>query len=151
MSIHSLKAASTPAANAPPTSNSSSRSTRLRFVASSSPSPIPFHPYIPSLSLNPLPHLPSFSTPQTSSRKSASLWLCHLHNLVNIRLLKPQFDCLTLDATYDCGCAEEPTASSSTTVSGLKKNGDAGKGGGKGRVEGGKDGLTGVEMMKGGR
>ncbi|WVQ96176.1 hypothetical protein IAU59_003279 [Kwoniella sp. CBS 9459] len=45
--------------------------------------------------------------PQTSSRKSASLWLCHVHNLVNERLGKPEFDCLTLDATYDCGCGDE--------------------------------------------
>ncbi|EIW71700.1 hypothetical protein TREMEDRAFT_23431, partial [Tremella mesenterica DSM 1558] len=45
--------------------------------------------------------------PQTSSRKSASLWLCHIHNLVNARLGKPEFDCLTLDATYDCGCGDE--------------------------------------------
>ncbi|TXT13300.1 hypothetical protein VHUM_00667 [Vanrija humicola] len=42
--------------------------------------------------------------PQTSSRKSASLWLCSLHNMVNKRLGKPDFDCLTLDSTYDCGC-----------------------------------------------
>jgi len=45
--------------------------------------------------------------PQTSSRKSASLWLCHVHNLINARLGKPEFDCLTLDATYDCGCGDE--------------------------------------------
>ncbi|GHJ87926.1 hypothetical protein NliqN6_4328 [Naganishia liquefaciens] len=50
--------------------------------------------------------------PQTSSRKSASLWLCSIHNMVNARLGKPEFDCLTLDATYDCGCAEDdPPAS----------------------------------------
>ncbi|KAL7420754.1 hypothetical protein Q5752_004706 [Cryptotrichosporon argae] len=45
--------------------------------------------------------------PQTSSRKSASLWLCHVHNEVNARLGKPEFDCLTLDAAYDCGCGDE--------------------------------------------
>lgn len=45
--------------------------------------------------------------PQTSSRKAASLWLCHVHNLVNERLGKEEFDCLTLDSTYDCGCGEE--------------------------------------------
>ncbi|KAK6908930.1 hypothetical protein I203_102936 [Kwoniella mangroviensis CBS 8507] len=45
--------------------------------------------------------------PQTGSRKSASLWLCHVHNLVNERLGKPEFDCLTLDETYDCGCGDE--------------------------------------------
>ncbi|WVW86689.1 hypothetical protein I302_108743 [Kwoniella bestiolae CBS 10118] len=45
--------------------------------------------------------------PQTGSRKSASLWLCHVHNLVNERLGKSEFDCLTLDETYDCGCGDE--------------------------------------------
>jgi hypothetical protein len=34
------------------------------------------------------------------------MWLCHVHNLVNERLGKPEFDCLTLDATYDCGCGD---------------------------------------------
>ena len=44
---------------------------------------------------------------QTSSRKSASMWLCFVHNLINERLGKPEFDCLTLDETYDCGCGPE--------------------------------------------
>jgi len=51
--------------------------------------------------------------PQTSSRKAASLWLCHVHNQVNERLGKPEFDCLTLDATYDCGCGDEPVGAAS--------------------------------------
>jgi hypothetical protein len=51
--------------------------------------------------------------PQTSSRKSASLWLCHVHNQVNERLGKPEFDCLTLDATYDCGCGDEESGTKS--------------------------------------
>ncbi|KAF8589479.1 hypothetical protein K439DRAFT_1651574 [Ramaria rubella] len=46
--------------------------------------------------------------PQTSSRKAASLWLCHLHNEVNERLEKPPFDCANLDGTYDCGCGDDP-------------------------------------------
>ncbi|CDZ97779.1 Mitochondrial sulfhydryl oxidase involved in the biogenesis of cytosolic Fe/S proteins [Phaffia rhodozyma] len=70
--------------------------------------------------------------PQTSSRKSASLWLCSLHNMVNARLLKPAFDCETLDETYDCGCAEEDGQ--------LKSSGQ----------ESGKDTVTGIEMIKGG-
>lgn len=45
--------------------------------------------------------------PQTSSRKSASLWLCSMHNLVNARLGKEEFDCNMLEGTYDCGCGEE--------------------------------------------
>lgn len=35
------------------------------------------------------------------------MWLCHVHNLVNERLGKPEFDCLTLTETYDCGCGPE--------------------------------------------
>lgn len=46
--------------------------------------------------------------PQTSSRRAAALWLCSLHNLVNIRLEKPVFDCNDLDAEYDCGCGDPP-------------------------------------------
>ena len=34
--------------------------------------------------------------------------LCFLHNQVNARLVKPEFDCANLDATYDCGCGDEP-------------------------------------------
>ncbi|BGO92806.1 hypothetical protein NBRC10512_007925 [Rhodotorula toruloides] len=46
--------------------------------------------------------------PQTSSRGSASLYLCHLHNLVNLRLGKPEFDCgVNLRDVYDCGCADD--------------------------------------------
>ncbi|KAL1702820.1 ERV/ALR sulfhydryl oxidase domain-containing protein [Schizophyllum commune] len=46
--------------------------------------------------------------PQTSSRRSASLWLCDVHNTVNKRLRKPEFDCAHLDETYDCGCGDDP-------------------------------------------
>ncbi|GAA5995231.1 flavin-linked sulfhydryl oxidase [Rhodotorula paludigena] len=46
--------------------------------------------------------------PQTSSRASASLYLCHLHNLVNARLGKDEYDCGTnLRDVYDCGCGDE--------------------------------------------
>lgn len=45
---------------------------------------------------------------QTSSRRSAALWLCHVHNQVNARLKKPEFDCAHLDEEYDCGCGDEP-------------------------------------------
>ncbi|OWZ72867.1 hypothetical protein AYX14_01608 [Cryptococcus neoformans] len=54
--------------------------------------------------------------PQTSSRKSASLWLCHVHNQVNARLGKPEFDCLTLDETYDCGCGDDANMPSSVSI-----------------------------------
>ncbi|KAG8915578.1 hypothetical protein FRC01_003611 [Tulasnella sp. 417] len=68
--------------------------------------------------------------PQTSSRKTASLWLCYVHNLVNARLGKPEFDCLKLDETYDCGCGPE---GNSTSTVGPKR-----------------DEITGVEVVRGG-
>lgn len=46
--------------------------------------------------------------PQTSSRASLSNWACSVHNIVNIRLGKPEFDCSTLADVYKCGCADEP-------------------------------------------
>jgi len=69
--------------------------------------------------------------PQTSSRLSASAWLCFVHNHVNERLGKPIFDCAHLDDEYDCGCGDdsaEPTTSSTT-----------------------KDEMTGVDLIRGGR
>jgi len=46
-----------------------------------------------------------------------------VHNLINLRLGKEEFDCLTLDATYDCGCGDE------AVVTGLGKNVSEGIGG----------------------
>ncbi|KAF9281933.1 hypothetical protein BGZ68_006308 [Mortierella alpina] len=46
--------------------------------------------------------------PQTSSRASLSNWCCSVHNMVNKRLDKPDFDCSTLADVYKCGCADEP-------------------------------------------
>ncbi|KAG7529182.1 hypothetical protein FFLO_05769 [Filobasidium floriforme] len=51
--------------------------------------------------------------PQTSSRKAASVWLCSVHNLVNARLGKEEFDCNALEGTYDCGCGGEEEAGAS--------------------------------------
>lgn len=42
--------------------------------------------------------------------------LCFLHNQVNERLGKAEFDCANLDATYDCGCGDEPVGSSKTAT-----------------------------------
>jgi len=53
--------------------------------------------------------------PQTSSRRAASLWLCSVHNHVNERLGKEQFDCAHLDETYDCGCGDEPIGTTPPT------------------------------------
>ncbi|KAF8472793.1 ERV/ALR sulfhydryl oxidase domain-containing protein [Kalaharituber pfeilii] len=44
--------------------------------------------------------------PQTSSRDAASQWGCFVHNQVNERLGKPDFDCTTVTDTYKCGCAD---------------------------------------------
>ncbi|EJT96937.1 hypothetical protein DACRYDRAFT_25371 [Dacryopinax primogenitus] len=63
--------------------------------------------------------------PQTSSRRSASLWLCHVHNQVNKRLHKPEFDCSKLDETYDCGCGtdpDNPDDESTPLIEGLSKD-----------------------------
>ncbi|KAF8930659.1 hypothetical protein BGZ58_008105 [Dissophora ornata] len=45
--------------------------------------------------------------PQTSSRAALSNWACAVHNIVNARLGKPEFDCSTLADVYKCGCADE--------------------------------------------
>ncbi|KAK0559998.1 hypothetical protein OC844_004033 [Tilletia horrida] len=55
--------------------------------------------------------------PQTSSRMAASLWLCTVHNRVNARLGKKEFDCAKLDETYDCGCGDGPGAKNGTGTS----------------------------------
>lgn len=45
--------------------------------------------------------------PQTSSRQAAAGWACHVHNQVNKRLKKPEFNCNNLGDFYDCGCGDE--------------------------------------------
>ncbi|CEJ90098.1 hypothetical protein VHEMI05904 [[Torrubiella] hemipterigena] len=45
--------------------------------------------------------------PQTSNRNAAASWLCAMHNKVNVRLEKPQFDCNNLGDFYDCGCGDD--------------------------------------------
>ncbi|XP_027004296.2 FAD-linked sulfhydryl oxidase ALR [Tachysurus fulvidraco] len=41
--------------------------------------------------------------PDTSSRHHLSQWLCHLHNGINIRLGKPEFDCSKVDERWRDG------------------------------------------------
>src|SRR5690349_11299494 len=48
--------------------------------------------------------------PQTSSRASLSTCARSVHNIVNVRLGKPELDCSTLADVYECGCADEPIA-----------------------------------------
>ncbi|KAI1412518.1 ERV/ALR sulfhydryl oxidase domain-containing protein [Hypoxylon sp. FL1857] len=45
--------------------------------------------------------------PQVSSRNAAAGWACFVHNQVNERLKKPQFDCNDIGDFYDCGCGDE--------------------------------------------
>ncbi|KAJ0166659.1 FAD-linked sulfhydryl oxidase ERV2 [Colletotrichum tanaceti] len=45
--------------------------------------------------------------PQTSSRNAAAGWACFVHNEVNTRLKKDQFDCNKIGDFYDCGCGDE--------------------------------------------
>ncbi|KAF2405403.1 FAD-dependent thiol oxidase [Trichodelitschia bisporula] len=45
--------------------------------------------------------------PQVDGRNVAAGWGCHVHNVVNKRLKKPQFDCSKIGDFYDCGCADD--------------------------------------------
>ncbi|CUM63035.1 uncharacterized protein PRCAT00000597001 [Priceomyces carsonii] len=45
--------------------------------------------------------------PQVKSRKTAALWGCDIHNKVNARLDKPDYDCTTILEDYDCGCGDD--------------------------------------------
>jgi FAD-linked sulfhydryl oxidase len=63
--------------------------------------------------------------------------LCAIHNKVNKRLNKPDFDCTTLDGEYDCGCGDTPIKPSNDPMD-LEYNPS-------------KDDTTGAGMIKGGR
>ncbi|KAJ3879021.1 ERV/ALR sulfhydryl oxidase domain-containing protein [Lentinula edodes] len=79
--------------------------------------------------------------PQTSSRRAASLWLCAVHNEVNHRLHKPEFDCAHLDDEYDCGCGDAPINGVATNeVDPMDLEADPSK-----------DEVTGANLIKGGR
>lgn len=41
--------------------------------------------------------------PQVSSRTAAAMWGCYVHNIVNKRLKKPEFNCADIGDAYDCG------------------------------------------------
>ena len=41
--------------------------------------------------------------PQVSSRTAAAMWGCYVHNIVNKRLKKPEFNCEDIGDAYDCG------------------------------------------------
>ncbi|KAF8911648.1 ERV/ALR sulfhydryl oxidase domain-containing protein [Gymnopilus junonius] len=79
--------------------------------------------------------------PQTSSRKTASLWLCGVHNEVNKRLRKAEFDCAHLSDEYDCGCGDEPVSEKPAAPAAAVPHTD----------DFGLDRLTGADMIRGGR
>ena len=62
---------------------------------------------------------------------------------MNKRLGKSQFDCADLDATYDCGCGDDPDASSPDTKPDTGFVDPA--------LDLSKDEVTGVGLIKGGR
>ena len=68
--------------------------------------------------------------------------LCFVHNQVNARLGKPEFDCAHLDETYDCGCGDEPVFSSNADRQPDPMDLEA---------DPSKDSITGIDMIKGGR
>jgi len=35
------------------------------------------------------------------------MWGCFVHNMVNKRLKKAEFECKNLGELYDCGCGED--------------------------------------------
>lgn len=45
--------------------------------------------------------------PQVGSRQIAATWGCHIHNKVNERLDKPEYDCSKILEDYDCGCGDD--------------------------------------------
>lgn len=69
--------------------------------------------------------------------------LCALHNEVNKRLNKPDFDCAHLSDEYDCGCGDgpdSPTKNSRPDSEPMDLESETVK-----------DDLTNVEMIRGGR
>ena len=64
-----------------------------------------------------------------------------MHNQVNERLKKPEFDCANLDETYDCGCGDAPIGKKVPSLGDpMDLERDVTK-----------DDLTGVGLIKGGR
>lgn len=53
--------------------------------------------------------------PKVSSNFAFNMWLCHVHNLVNTKLGKPEFDCGLLQERWsDCGCSKEKVGTGDT-------------------------------------
>ncbi|KAK3291926.1 ERV/ALR sulfhydryl oxidase domain-containing protein [Chaetomium fimeti] len=84
--------------------------------------------------------------PQTSGRNAAAGWACFVHNEVNKRLKKEEFDCNKIGDFYDCGCGDE----GGKKEDGGKKEEAGGEGGeaAKGDELKGREGVT-VEKEEG--
>lgn len=81
-----------------------------------------------------------FGNPSTNTNESIHFRLCYVHNQVNARLHKPEFDCAHLDAEYDCGCGDAPINVAKGTPLDMDLERDPSK-----------DDVTGVGLIKGGR
>ena len=86
--------------------------------------------------------------------------LCSVHNEVNVRVGKPNFDCAKLDETYDCGCGDALVSSTSaTTLPTASSSVDPGSASSREEKfdpmnlewDNAKDEATGVGMIKGGK
>ncbi|KAJ3193592.1 hypothetical protein HK101_004563 [Irineochytrium annulatum] len=58
--------------------------------------------------------------PVAKNRETISQWACEVHNVVNKRLKKPEFDCKTVLEAYKCGCAEDMFNSTTVASGGLE-------------------------------
>ncbi|KAH6573109.1 hypothetical protein BASA62_003113 [Batrachochytrium salamandrivorans] len=45
--------------------------------------------------------------PIVTNRTAVSQWACQVHNVVNLRLEKPMFDCALVAKTWKCGCDDD--------------------------------------------
>ena len=82
---------------------------------------------------------------RTTAHDRAPSRLCSVHNQVNERLKKPQFDCAQLDETYDCGCGDTPIGNSKAESKTPQKDDPTVK------HDENKDDLTGAGLIRGGR
>jgi FAD-linked sulfhydryl oxidase len=71
--------------------------------------------------------------------------LCFVHNEVNQRLEKPEFDCAHLDETYDCGCGDTPVKEGKEAAK--EKNSEVDDL----ERDPSKDDVTGAGLIRGGR
>ncbi|KAK0669209.1 ERV/ALR sulfhydryl oxidase domain-containing protein [Cercophora samala] len=61
--------------------------------------------------------------PQVSSRNNAAGWACFVHNEVNKRLKKEQFDCNNIGDFYDCGCGDDKGGKKEKEEAGKRRRG----------------------------